>query len=41
MEKNIPVNKIDTKVSGYTVAKSHLVSLNDVTFVSTPIQQHV
>jgi hypothetical protein len=31
--KNIPVNKNNTKVSRYAVAKSYLVSLNDVTFV--------
>jgi hypothetical protein len=39
MEKNIAVNKKDTKVSGYAVAKSYLVSFSDVTFVFTPIQR--
>ena len=39
--KNIPVNKNNTKVSRYVVAKSYLVILNDVTFVLTPFRQHV
>jgi hypothetical protein len=38
-EKKYP--NTNTKVSRYAVAKSYLVSLNDVTFVFTPFRQHV
>jgi hypothetical protein len=40
-ENNFPVNKNDTKVAGYAVAKSYVVSFNDITFVFTPNYQHV
>jgi hypothetical protein len=33
--------KQNTKVYKYAVAKSYLVSLNDVTFVYTPTHQYV
>jgi hypothetical protein len=41
MNKKSPSIKNNTKVSRYAVAKSYFVSLNDVTFVFTPIHQHV